>query len=285
MRFKRFLLEATKEFNYVKLISDKVSKLLWHIQTNFSEYESREDFKKLKKIVIPFSKILKDVNILENGELKQLMKYNLELKYGKRGNSGFPYFMVNGRKAGGLYDLDVVLPFIDEETDKPFQGYDIIRHFSTNVLHELTHRIQDVQNKLTDSSGKYGAGIEGWLNKSVEREAIANQIYEQLQKRVNSTLNRISYRDEKKGIDEKKKKEIIKERNELASIFNSVESFIALFSFFEDEIEIDYPSLYSNLKSFEKHKPKEFEEYQREWYKELKKEFKNTLPEKIIRQR
>lgn len=291
MRFKEFYLtEASKEYNYIKHFSNKIGKFLENFSKNFKKYSSYEKFGEYK---IPIKEIAKEMNVEDSAILSKLRNGILLLGPGERNDpDSFPYFrMGKNNTAYGYYNSTknlIAIPAMNYATKEPFVGWKIMEHFKSVILHELTHNLQNIENR--SSSGTSNLSTEDWYKNKNEKEAIKNQFYEYVQKYVSRMF--ASMKEMRQSTEEEKKKgnytsdfldEYIKENNLLVDMFESIKSFIEHFPKIFKMISFENKSVYEKLKYFKTNHEKEFEWFLEETYRELKKEFKNVLPTKKLK--
>lgn len=290
MNFKEFYLtEASKELNIVSFLSDKISKTLDEIvrkPEQFKQYQHNNS----GQFIIPFKKFIGDLNVPKNSFLKVLSRGNLYLDLGSDKDATYPFLEIPTRdkdgkhfrrKAGAYYhfDLDpeIHLPFINKQTGLPFQGY--LEHWRSLLIHELTHAIQDLKGEI--KSGTAQLSHEEWFADKKEQEAVIHQLYKVLQKHFKELF---SYMNFHRTNDEKYRdvKKAVVESNALYNWFKDFESFKKSFRMNQNLIYLDNPIEKSRLFYLWDNHKDTYNKFLEDSYKELKKEFKNVIPEKML---
>lgn len=294
IKFKQFYLsEASQEYNITKTVADKLAKLLDEIV-----FSANKDPKYLKKYKysdsgeyhIPLKDFIKKMDFPEGSIFSKLKDGKLYLEYGYWDNSPTPYLITvtkkDGKtyrdKAGAYFDnheyfLGIHLPFIDPKTELPYQGFR--NHWKNILIHELTHYVQDAKDRFKE--GTATLSTDEWYANKNEQEAYLHEIYslfqEWLAKEIKD-LKRLRVTDEYYPADIPK---YIKTNNRLVELFSSEDMFEKKYPIGEIFLDNDKQKkrinyIASNLKEV-------YKKFIHDTYVELKKEFKNVLPTKMLK--
>jgi hypothetical protein len=292
MNFKSFYLtEAPKEFNYIQYFVDKIEKVLKDFSKNRKRYEKYDTD---DGYVIPLKDIIPEKNFRTNGVMEKLREVTLMLAYGSLSFSNKPIITIVRKQKDGsekeytssaFYNINkkiIVIPFINHKNNVVMDS-NIDRTTST-IFHELTHAYQDVSGK--ELKGTVGKAEKQWYAQPQEREAVLNQIYKETQKIIRTKIkNNKSDREEfNKTKDADFIKEYVKVNNELVGMFEDVEEFEKWFNA-NARWMIKYTNsmLDERIDYLKKFYEEEWDDFILNSYIELKKEFKNVLPTKILK--
>lgn len=288
---KSELNEASQEYNIAKVLAGKIIKTLrdmahydlTHLDRYFKKYKDhRENLYK-----IPMSDFMKDIKVPEGGIFDYLKKGHVFLENGylEKGDRT-PWLYSDEskvRKAGGYFDQDkhyfgIHLPFIDAKTGEPFRGF--FTEFESLIIHELTHFIQNSKEKFI--SGTASLSSEEWFSNKKEQEAYLHELYNDLQNFVKETLKDIRYyrSSEYKKADYEK---YVGRSNMLYKMFENLELFKKSIRVLERQIFLDNPKNRDRYLYISTEMRDVFNKFLEDSFKELKKEFKNVLPERELR--
>lgn len=288
--FRAFLTEASKEYNYVNFFVDKIVKTLKEFSKNRSrywEYQTEDGWS------IPISKIVSNEKFPKDGILHKLTKGTLNLCYGEINKQNkTPEIRYNIKQKDGSYKEyvskglyspaknSISIPFIDEMSDKTYE--DKLDYISSTLLHEFTHMLQNVSG--VEMKKTAGLGLSGWFKDENEREALSNQIYKEFQKMVFRVLEvmKISKNEYLKTKDKDYYKEYLKIWNDLYVAFEDVDAFEKFFNKNLWIIKYTNKSLFDKIEYYKEIFKDEFDDFILKMFIELKKEFKNMIPEKEI---
>lgn len=235
---------------------------------------------------IPMSKFTKDLNIPKGEVFDFISKMKLYLDYGFLDNeSRRPHLKVyGGRKAGGYYepkgDFGIHIPFINSETKLPFDGY--FDDFYSTILHELTHAVQDAQGKIGKASGTAGSTTAEWFTYKTEREAYLHELYRHLQEYVSGLISEMKNFRTNTEYSKADYEEYVKTSNILKAMFDSLESFKKAVRMSANMIFLDNRTNKDRFDYLTTNHRDIYNNFLEDAYVELKKEFKNVLPEKKL---
>jgi hypothetical protein len=289
MRFKSFyLLEASKEYNIAKFLSDRIIKQLRDMSYSAKSHPDRYKDTKNKWIgihEIPMKKFIKDLNIPKGKMFDFLSIMKLYLDYGELDKgSKRPFLKVyGGRRAGGYYepkgDFGVHIPFIDQTTGLPFTQY--FDDFYSTVLHELTHAIQDYQGTIT-KEGTHKTNQEEWFLDKSEREAYIHEMYRHLQEYISGLISDMKNFRTNTDYSKADYEEYVKTSNILRLMFESLDTFKKSVRMNANRIFIDNERNKDRFDYISTNHRDVYNKFLEDSYVELKKEFKNVLPTKKL---
>lgn len=294
MRFKEFyLIEASQEYNIVKVLADKIIKTLKDMSyVAHHDKANSERYKKYKvahsnEYRFPMSDFMKDIKIPEGGIFEYLKKGRVFLEEGEhKWGEKSPWLYVptdKGKvKAGGYfspdkYTLGIHLPFIDFEDGKPFSNF--FPQFKSLIIHELTHYIQNHKEKFTN--GTANLSQEEWFNNKKEQEAYLHELYNDLQNYVKDILKEIKYyrSAEHKTPDYEQYKNY---SNTLFKMFEDLDSFKKTIRIDQNKIFLDNFKNKSKFMYLSSEHKDIYNKFLEDSFVELKKEFKPVIPTKRI---
>lgn len=287
MRFleiHRQLNEATKEYNYVKIISDKIGKFLDYFQKNIDKFGKNKISE--GSYSFPISEIVKEFSVKDWEHLNQLRKGTINFVKWKKASNIDPTIkiLVKGNEVNvkGVYypPVDkIVIPYLDFKEEDMKYGYPWVDKIKSTLLHELTHKLQNISDKPMKSTAQLSR--EDWLKDDSEKEAILNQIYEELQAYIRNQFRvmKIDREEYSKTKDKEYFFEYFDTHNHLYRFFKSEEDFEK--EFYTENVRSRLSkSVNTRIDELNKIDKKIMKDFLEESYYELRKEFENVYPEK-----
>lgn len=286
MRFlelHRQLNEATKEYNYVKIISDKIGKFLDYFQKNVDKFGKNKISEGSYSFDI--SEIVKEITTDENSIFQMFRKGTVNFVRWKKNQSNEPEItLANDERTitirgGYLPKIDeIIVPYIDFTKEKISQDHPSVDKIKSTILHELTHKLQTILKQYLTDTVKLSR--DDWFKNKEEQEAILNQMYNEIQKSLKNKLKYLFiYRKEYFEIGKKRyQHDYIDANNELYRIFKSEEDFEK--EFYRDVF--GNKNILSRAEELNKIDKNIMKDFLSDSYYELQKEFENVYPEKKI---